>query len=779
MQKIINVCWASTLGALAILSMEAFAIPGQHHYNKTTTASSQFSPLGINTNEALEVDSSVPFVDLFRLALPFDEARPWFTKGNVRFDRNGWPVNLAGGQAGTRFLSHIPPKALPKGHYTVLYDGQGKITYGGSAKVISSSPGRDVIQFVPVNKGTITATLSIKKSDPRNYIRNIRVIMPGGICRNNPFRRVSHPRQCANNSFISFEKHYKSIRFNPDYLNFMKDFKVLRFMNMSGVTRNSIRSWHQRPTLTKATWGGKEGVRGVPIEVMVDLANKLNANPWFNIPHNADDNFITKFAQYVKAHLNSNLKVYLEYSNETWNDVFVPQAEHMKQTGTRRKLDSDRRVAGAKFYSMQSVHIFRAWERVFGGKQRLVRVMGGMTTNTKLSHTILAYRNAYKHVDALAIAPYFHIAQDKLRQIRSVHQVFQMMNAKDNRYSVKNTLEFVKKQANITKNYGVQLIAYEGGQHLVDHKTHGMKEGATPYLVQANKHPRMQQEYLRLLNGWRKAGGTLFVAFSSPRPATWHGSWGVKEYINEPANLAPKYRALMGFNRANRCWWPGCHSSYVYRLQKPARIAQHLIHGKEKPAQKPMSVAIRKQRSRNTLHQMKAQNVSSIINGAVNNSQDLSAMWRSSWDDKNLYVWVKILDDRIVRDSAKPWADDSIELYIDADGSRSSRYDGKNDFQLTYRLNDRTLTVGNAADGYIKQHVKHKITRVGNGYVLDTTIPWRALKVYPREGQRIGFDVQINDDDTGNARDAKIAWNAKTDTAWQNPQVFGELVLAK
>ena len=38
----------------------------------------QNSPLGMNTNEALEVDASLPFVDLFRLSLPFDEARPWY-----------------------------------------------------------------------------------------------------------------------------------------------------------------------------------------------------------------------------------------------------------------------------------------------------------------------------------------------------------------------------------------------------------------------------------------------------------------------------------------------------------------------------------------------------------------------------------------------------------------------------------------------------------------------------------------------------------------------------
>jgi hypothetical protein len=35
----------------------------------------------------------------------------------------------------------------------------------------------------------------------------------------------------------------------------------------------------------------------------------------------------------------------------------------------------------------------------------------------------------------------------------------------------------------------------------------------------------------------------------------------------------------------------------------------------------------------------------------------------------------------------------------------------------------------------------------------------------------------VNDDDNGSSRDAKVSWNANTDTAWKNPRVFGELVL--
>ena len=122
------------------------------------------SPLGINTNEALENNTSLPFVDLFKLSMPFDEARPWFTKGHVQYDQNGWPKLLNGGEAGTRFLNQIDPQALPKGVYTVRYDGQGRIRYGGSVKVVNRGQGVDLITMTPMSDKKITATMTIDSS---------------------------------------------------------------------------------------------------------------------------------------------------------------------------------------------------------------------------------------------------------------------------------------------------------------------------------------------------------------------------------------------------------------------------------------------------------------------------------------------------------------------------------------------------------------------------------------------------------------------------------------
>ena len=736
------------------------------------------SPLGINTNEALEVDSSLPFVDLFRMALPFDEARPWFTKGKVKFDKNGWPKDLNGGKAGTRFLSHIPAKALPNGTYTVRYDGEGMIRYGASAKLIERNPGVDLIRIVPMQDGKITATLFIEHTNTQNYLRNIRILLPGGICTDNPLRTVKSEKNCAKNNYHSFADHHKEIIFNPDYLNFMKDFKVVRFMNMGGVTRNNVRFWKDRSSMDKATWGGKEGVRGIPLEIMVSLANRLKINPWFNIPHNADNNYIINFARFVNKNLDPNLTVYLEYSNETWNNIFVPQAEHMKQTGYKLGLDKNRNVAGSKYYAMQSVRIFKIWEKVFGGKNRLVRVLGTMTTDMKLTETILAYKNTYKNVDAIAVGPYFHIAQDKMKEIKSVNDVFRLLNAKDNRYSIKNILKFVKQQGEIARSYGVDMIAYEGGQHLVDHKTHSMKEGATPYLFQANKDKRMAQAYYQLLSGWKEVGGKLFIAFSSPRPSTWHGSWGVKEYISQKTSETPKYQALLGFSHNKPCWWKGCQKALLTRHVKPRRIPDSLHSGIKPSVGAPNSIKIFKNdRLKHTLHSATAQDIGTLIKGTINDNKDLSGRWRASWDEKNLHFWVSIVDDKQVKDSKKSWADDSVELYFDTDNSRNKKYDGETDFSLNFRMGDKLPTVSGLKRKINTQHIKHKIHKYVWGYQFSTTIPWNVLGINPKHQQKIGFDIQVNDDDTGGSRDAKIAWNAKSDSAWKNPQVFGELVL--
>ena len=503
-------------------------------------------PIGMNTNEILQVDPSVPFVNLFKMAMPFKEAKK-LTKGNIIYDKDGWPRKLNGGQAGSFIIHWIPEGSLPRGRYTVLYDGEGQIAYGGDAKLIHSAPGKDIIEFHAGKDKHLQVSLIIKRSEPHNYLRNIRVLLPGGICANNPFKRVSSPKQCRGN-YQSFEQYHDRITFNPDYLKFMKDFKVIRMMNISGITRNPVRSWNQMPHMSKATWAGKEGVRGAPIEIMVKLANILNRDAWFNLPHAADNNYIRQYALYIKKHLRPHLKAYIEYTNENWNTVFM-QSQYTKKMGLKLKLDRDINQASYKYYSQRSVEIFRIFEQVFGNTKRLVRVMGAWSANRYMTPVVMEHKGAYRYVDAMAIAPYFFVHRKALGGVNSVPSVFKLLeDDKKNPYSMNNVYKMIRQQMEYAKKYRVKLIAYEGGQHLTAPGTRSTRDHPNPFLIGANRAHTMEKFYVDFLNNWNRiTGGSLFVAFSAPRNCQFYGCWGIKEHINQPDNKAPKYRALKRF----------------------------------------------------------------------------------------------------------------------------------------------------------------------------------------------------------------------------------------
>jgi hypothetical protein len=77
------------------------------------------------------------------------------------------------------------------------------------------------------------------------------------------------------------------------------------------------------------------------------------------------------------------------------------------------------------------------------------------------------------------------------------------------------------------------------------------------HLAAINRHPRMEELYLKDMRGWAEAGGGLFVAFSFVYPPRRWGAWGVLEYQNQPEADAPKLRAIRSMMQA----WHGRRGS--------------------------------------------------------------------------------------------------------------------------------------------------------------------------------------------------------------------------
>jgi len=479
------------------------------------------SRIGINLAGPADWNTEHPFVDVFKLSrrwISQKKGSPWGQGPQLNRDINGWVTSLESNCWAEALI--LTGGFAPVGEYVCLYDGDGVIEFGQNSKIISRSPGRIVVYITPTNSGS---SVIIKQTNPTNYIRNIRVIMPG------------------------FESTYKTQPFTPQFLNRWRSCNTIRFMDWMLTNGSKQRSWDERPTPQYCNYTE----RGVPLEVMIELCNQLEANPWFCMPHSATDEYVKQFAQLVKRLLKPSLKIYIEYSNEVWNSIFE-QHHYAAQKAKELSIPPADKPweTAAKFYAQRSVELFKIWENVFlNDKDRLVRVIAWQAASGEYwtDKMILSYNDTYKNCDALAIAPYFsmNVSSDSKPNAETVAN-----------WSVEQVLDFARTNAipeaenwmrthkKVANKYGLRLIAYEAGQHLVGIAGAENNEQLTKLLIAANKHQQMGTLYKIYLDAWKNlTGGDLLCIFSSVGNYSKWGSWGLLE--NAMQEHSPKYDAMI------------------------------------------------------------------------------------------------------------------------------------------------------------------------------------------------------------------------------------------
>ncbi|MGD2095119.1 MAG: sugar-binding protein, partial [Phycisphaerales bacterium] len=165
--------------------------------------------------------------------------------------------------------------------------------------------------------------------------------------------------------------------------------------------------------------------------------------------------------------------------------------------------------------------------------------------------------------------------------------------------------------------------------------------------------------------------------------------------------------------------------------------------------------------------------LTNAIYSPMPSKEDLSANYRIMMDEDNLYMFVDVTDDKLLRDSGSDewYFDDCIEIFIDADNSKSGGYDD-NDAQYHFNW-DKSNPVMNSFQHGEVNNVEFAMVRTENGYRTEIKFPWSTLRVKSSKVSKIGLDVHVDDDDDGGERDTKITWSDKEDTAWQTPSVFG------
>ncbi|MBE0537556.1 MAG: hypothetical protein IH624_17970 [Phycisphaerae bacterium] len=482
-------------------------------------AADGIASMGMNLAGPADWNTELPFVDVFRMSRPWisqHQGKSWGQGPKLDMDEHGWVKRLDPGCWAETPLCTIDGGHYPGGRYTVLYDGKGKLDFWGAARAVQSEPGRSAID-VDSSKGAIF--LRLMETDASDYVRNIRVIMPG------------------------FEETYKANPWHPAFLKRWQGMACLRFMDFMHTNGSKISTWAERPTPSDATFSSK----GVALEWMIDLSNRLKADPWFCMPHLADDDFVLNFAAMVKKDLDPDLKVYVEYSNEVWNGQFA-QSRWAGEQGVKLGFAEKTWEGAWRFTAYRSVQIFEIWEKVFGGTDRLVRVLPSQAANPYVSERVVEWQDAYKHADALAIAPYisFNISPQGKPSAGEVAEwtVDQVLDYIENK-SLPESIAWIKGSKAVADKYGLKPMTYEGGQHAVGVGGGENNEKLTKLLHAANAHPRIEGIYERHFDAWQEAGGDMFCYFSSTSKWSKWGSWGLLQYYDDDPAHSPKYRATM------------------------------------------------------------------------------------------------------------------------------------------------------------------------------------------------------------------------------------------
>lgn len=474
----------------------------------------------------------------------------------------GWPdVTLP---TGTRTIETYMRSYLT-GSHTVLFDGAGTLIFRGAAVGTITASG----QTITVDTANTDIKMRVSATDVGTPINNIRVVPDAYVAT------------------------YVAAPFYPDLITRLQTFAlagtraVIRAMELTRTNGyKPVTGWANR-SLT--TWNSQATGFGMAWETVCDLANEVGADLWVCIPHQYADADITSLAALLLTDLGTNLRVFVEFSNEVWNTSFDAYSHAATGTGAVEMgnaagfsgTDSQK---AKKWYAKRSAEMFDLFKTAWGQSSfRLVKVLGTQASQTTVTDTILDYfeettidavnvnPNGTK-VNAVAIAPYFgaHTTTgDRFGEdigantgdstyLTATDDAL-LTRIQDNYMPL--AVSFMQAQKNAlaiwaaisSKPYtGAQLICYEGGASITsENATDQANAALTARLSSLRTLPGFYDLVLYYLDQWENIGGTLFCWFHFCDAWVGADMFGAMQSLN-PSPSEQTYNAIVDFNAGVR-----------------------------------------------------------------------------------------------------------------------------------------------------------------------------------------------------------------------------------
>lgn len=495
-------------------------------------------PIGINLSHIAFWSSQWLFVDIMKQSAPWlgrDLSGQTWMIDTLSFPlrQDGYPTHMPYITGNDTFAIYTimlmeQQYSYPAGPFTLIFEGTGEVELNWDVHRISFTTPNVGHQFYanPSLPGGIA--LSILYSDINDPVHNIRVILPG------------------------FENTYLSSPFHPRFLDLIKPFSVLRFMPAQATNYTVISDWSERippDYYSQGLW--PQG--GIAVEYIAQLCNISQKDAWVNLPHGADNNYIVQFATILRDSLDENLKVYIEYSNETWNtaDDYLLTHNYTCGKGLELGLSSDSTIAGLKYTTLRSLQIFEIFDSIFGGDtsryRKILSCQFGYTWPA--SQMLGAYIDSTINIhnttaDAFAVAPYVGVSigddiyDAGLSDFITIDAILDSLSAEVATILPVRINNFIS----LLAPYELKLITYEGGQHLVNYN-HRYDTLWGNKLNDANRHERMREIYCDYYDTWYNIAGSLFITFNIISEYNTYTSFGIFEYMDQDTADSPKWMA--------------------------------------------------------------------------------------------------------------------------------------------------------------------------------------------------------------------------------------------
>lgn len=396
------------------------------------------------------------------------------------------------------------------------------------------------------------------------------------------------------------------------------DWAFIRLMDWGATNASPQQDWSDRRLPAHVFMNGILNARrpsatadgnretGVAWEHMVALCNQTGRNLWINVPHLASDDFITRLAKLIRfgsdgvnpydgpqsnplfAPLRSDLKVYVELSNEIWSGGFAfPQGNWAQEQAAARGLSKP------QFTARRFCDTWRIFQQVFGAATRLVRVAAIFTALDAYSRPFLQEIGAYGPTldppvrpDVMAVTTYFgnDIQGYVEEQGFTTGKLFDDPYWSTPLFATHTGAAFdewtrrilagdsaagsgpdatgigggfsasLRTLPNETLGYSLPIIAYEGGPSLYTDDIDGnaingagvpTDDGVTTFLEAMNRDPRIAGVYRIHLELAKSKGLWTHTPYTDT--STWgrFGQWGHLESLDQPPSAAPKYALML------------------------------------------------------------------------------------------------------------------------------------------------------------------------------------------------------------------------------------------